>query len=273
MITKTAPVEVTADFPLRKEDIQYDPQREEVTVPRGKFDAFVRYVQALEEKLEAAEDERDVAEYRAQKAGKTADVLSLLIQNVEKATVAIRQWLEAPGHSLMELAERSRIPYATAHRIVNERLGTPKIEMGYLQSMVAAVGRVSPNIPLGVSSAVSSKEAPLFKRVLFGLPKGFEEEELISGWQTQGSKVETVHVGADISKKVRELVPDLILVDLSMPHLSKSGLEKLKEFAKDKNTTIVLTGKIAEANSALVEGSLETGTRMRQTGEIESAGG
>jgi CheY-like chemotaxis protein len=191
---------------------------------------------------------------------------------VGKASAAIREWLGAPGHSLLELSERSGISYATCHRIVNERLGTQKIEIGHLQKMVAAIARGG-SLPV----AVSSKEGTRFKRVLFGLPKGFQEqEELISGWQTQGIKVEIVHAGTDITQKAHELHPDLILVDLSMPNWGKSGLEQLKQFAKDKQTTIVLTGKITEASSALVEGSLETSQIVRQSerpGESKSAGG
>jgi CheY-like chemotaxis protein len=270
MITKTAPAKITQVFPLEKTDIHYDPSREEVTIPREKFDAFVRYVAGLQEKLEAAEDARDVARYRAQKAGKSADVLEGLIRNVQKASAAIREWLGA-GNTLQELSDRSRIPYATCHRIVNERLGTEKVEIGHLQKLVAAISRTSGIPTVTVSEA---KHVPRFGRVLLGLPKDFRAEELVSGWEIQGSKVETMHAGVEIASKVKELHPDLILLDVSMPSLGISGLEQLKEVAKDKKTTVVLTGKIAEDSSALFTSWLDFGKQTKESErEAESARG
>src|SRR5882762_9814088 len=141
MTTKTSPFKITKAFPLEKNDIQYNPSSEEVSMKRAKFDAFVKYAQALEEKLEAAEDARDVANYRARKAGKTADVLQALTEDVLKGTAAVRTWLGEPSHTLLELSTRTGIPYATCHRIVNERLGTPNVEIGHLQQMISAVSR------------------------------------------------------------------------------------------------------------------------------------
>jgi len=133
--------------------------------------------------------------------------------------------------------------------------------------MVAAVSK-------GVFG-VGAERHPRFKRVLLGLPKGFRAEELVSSWQMHGSEVSTVHAGVDIAEKVKELHPNLILLDVSMPNLEKSGLERLKEFAKDKKQTIILmTGAMAEANSALVQCSFE---RKKQAEEVamegETAGG
>src|SRR5258708_39604617 len=108
---------MTKKFPLEKSDIHYDASSEDVSMKREKFDAFVKYAQALEEKLEAAEDARDVANYRARKAGKTADVLQALTEDVLKGTAAVRTWLGEPSHTLLELSTRSGIPYATRHPI------------------------------------------------------------------------------------------------------------------------------------------------------------
>ncbi len=198
---------------------------------REKFDAFVKYVQALEEKLEAAEDARDVAKYRARKAGKTADVLQALTEDVLRGTAAVREWLGSPSHTIQELSTRTGIPYATCHRIVNERLGTPNVEIGHLKKMVSAVSRDRRPFAPGVASH------PRYRRVLFGLP-------------------------------------DLILVDVSMPNLEKSGLGLLKDFAKDTKRTIVLTGEIVETNSALLQGSFEKRTEAEElASEAEIAGG
>jgi CheY-like chemotaxis protein len=258
---------MTKTFPLEKSDIQYDPSSEEVSLKREKFDALVKYIQGLEEKLEAAEDARDVAQYRARKAGKTADVLQVLTEDVVKGTAAVRDWLGS-GHTLLELSERTGIPYATCHRIVSERLGTPNLEIGYLQKMVSAVSR--DRRPFGHLA----ESYPRFKRVLFGLPKGFAEDELVSSWQIKGSEVSTIHGGLEIAQKMKEVHPDLIVVDVSMPNLEKSGLERLKEFAKDKKSTIILTGEMALANSALLQGFFEKRNKVEEiASERETVGG
>jgi CheY-like chemotaxis protein len=255
-------------FPLDKSDIHYDPSSEDVSIKREKFDAFVKYVQALEEKLEAAEDERDVAKYRARKAGKTADVLQALTEDVVKGTAAVREWLGSPSHTLLELSTRTGIPYATCHRIVNERLGTPNIEIGHLKKMVLAVSRDRRPFAPGVASH------PRYRRVLLGLPKGLAEEEIVSCWQFKGSEVSTAHGGLEIAQKMKELHPDLILVDVSMPNLEKNGLELLKEFTKDSKRTIILTGEMVETNSALLGGAFEKRNKADElANEGESAGG
>lgn len=267
MTTRTLPVKSEKVLPLEKTDIHYDPSSEEVSIKRDKFDAFVKYVQTLEEKLEAAEDARDVAQYHARKAGMTADLLEGLIQVVDQATAAIRAWLSSPEHTLQQLSERTRIPYATCHRIVNERLGTESLEFGYLQKMLSAVAKK------GVR-AIEGKLVPRFDRVLFGFAKKVHENEIVSCWKSKGSEVTTVHTGADIAKKVQELLPDLIVLDVAMPNLERSGLEQLRQFAKNQKGTIVLTGSIAEANATLLQCSV--GPEYlggKQKNETKTAGG
>ncbi len=235
---------------------------------REKFDAFVKYVQALEEKLEAAEDARDVATYRARKAGRTADVLQALTEDIGRGTKAVREWLDSPGHTILELSTRTGIPYATCHRIVNDRLGTPNVEIGHLKKMVSAVSRDRRPFAPGAASR------PRYRRVLLGLPKGLAEEELVSSWEVEGSEVSTAHGGSEIAQKMQELHPDLIVVDLLMPNLEKNGLELLKDFAKNpKGTTIILTGEMAETNSALLLGSSKERNQTNELAvEAENAG-
>lgn len=268
MMIKASPSMMTKTFPLEKKDIHYDPSSEEVSIKREKFDAFVRHVQTLEEKLEAAEDARDVAQYRARKAGKTADVLQALTEDVFKATAAVREWLHS-HHTIQELSDRTEIPYATCHRIINERLGTPNMEVGYLQRMTSAVSRHRTLSPPAVQLH------PRYRRVLLGLPKGLAEKELVSSWQRKGSEVSTIHGGFEIAQRIREVRPDLIVLDVSMPNLEKNGLEVLKEFAKDNKTPIVLlTGQIDEANSVLLHGSIEKENNAEEVAsEGEAAGG
>jgi CheY-like chemotaxis protein len=151
---------------------------------------------------------------------------------------------------------------------VNERLGTPNVEIGHLKKMVSAVSRDRRPFAPGVVSH------PRYRRVLLGLPKGLVEDELISSWQIKGSEVSTAHGGLEIAQKMEELHPDLILVDVSMPNLEKSGLELLKDFAKDTKRTIVLTGEMVETNSALLQGSFEKRDKADElAGEGETAGG
>lgn len=140
MTTKTMPVKQIKTWPLEKTDIHYDPASEQVLIKHEKFDAFVKYVQALEERLEAAEDACDLAEYRARKAGKTADLLQALADVVLEGTTAIRDWLSS-GHTLQELSDKTSIPYATCHRIVHERFGTPSLEFGHLERMLSALSK------------------------------------------------------------------------------------------------------------------------------------
>jgi CheY-like chemotaxis protein len=266
MTTKTSALQATTTFPLEKSDIHYDPASDEVSIKRGKFEAFVGHVRGLEERLEAAEDARDVAQYRARKAGKTADVLQALTDDVLKGTAAVRNWLTA-GHTLQELSERTKIPYATCHRIVNERFGTPNLEIGYLEKMISAVSR--DRRPF----TVEAESQPRFKRVLLGLAKGFAEDALVSSWEMLGSEVSTIHAGLEIAQRVKELHPDLILVDVFMPNLEKS-LDRLKDLAKEKKSTIILTGEIAAANSALLQGAFERKNKsLELASEGETVGG
>jgi CheY-like chemotaxis protein len=251
-------------FPLDKRDLHYDPSSGEVSMKREKFDAFVKYTQGLLEQLEQTEDARDFALYRARKAGQTTDVLEALREHVDEATAAIRSWLQAPGHTIQKLSEKTGIPYATCYRIVNERLGTSKLEIGYLETIISAVGKGRSPLPQGAGWF------PRFKQVLIGLPKGFEAGELVSSWQTKGSEVSTARGGPEIFKRMGELNPDLIVVDVSMPNLGKNGLEELKAFAKNTKGTIVLTGEMAEANSALVQGSFERPETMDRAVEIQN---
>jgi CheY-like chemotaxis protein len=227
----------------------------------------VKYVQDLQERLEAAEDARDVAQYRARKESKTADVLEALQEDVVTGTTAVRDWL-ASGHTLQELSERTAIPYATCHRIVKERLGSPNLEVGHLQRMVSAVARSRRRV------RPAAKSHPRFKRVLLGLSKGSAAYDLVSSWEAKGSEVSTVHGGREIAAKVKELHPNLILLDVSLPNLEKSGWERLKDFVKEKKGTIVLTGEIGLANSALLQTLVEEKTKIQEAAtEGETAGG
>jgi CheY-like chemotaxis protein len=266
MNKKAAPNTTKEMFPLDKRDLHYDPSSGEVSMKREKFDAFVKYTQGLLEQLEQAEDARDFALYRARKAGQTTDVLEALREHVDEATAAIRGWLQAPGHSIQALSEKTEIPYATCHRIVNERLGTPKLEIGYLEEMVSGIAKGRETY------RPSAKRVPRFKCVLIGVPKGYKAGDIVSSWQTKGSEVSTAHGGTEFLKKLGQVSPDLIMLDATMPNLGKNGLEELKAYVKNTKKTIVVSGQMEEANSALQD-SAGPGMPEHGADEAEVAGG
>ncbi len=130
---------LTKGFPLEKSDIQYDPDKQEVTLKREKFDAMIEFMRALAERVEAAEDEKDIESYRARRAEASGDVLTSLLSLAEEAGGNVERWLEAPEHSIRELSQRAGVPYATCYRIITERLKTDKIGIGELAKFLKVV--------------------------------------------------------------------------------------------------------------------------------------
>jgi CheY-like chemotaxis protein len=247
------------EFPIQKSDVHYDPASGEVTLKREKFDAFVKYTQGLLEKIEGTEDVRDLQKYRTRRAERTADVLQALTEDVLKGTAAVREWLGSPTHTISELSVRTGIPYATCHRIVNERLGTPNVEIGHFKKLIAAVSKDRVHVAtIGVEPSLP------YRRVLLGTSEGFGEEHLVSFLRTEGSEVATVHAGGEVVRKIRELQPDLVLVDVSMPKLGEYVFETLRKFAMNTKSTIILTGETSKSASAL----LETLSRGRSRADV-----
>lgn len=127
------------NLPIAKSDVYYNAATQEVTLRREKFDALIVYVQGLVEQVSAADDERDVAEYRERRAKASESLLQEMVADVTQlAAKSVSRWLES--HSIRQLSERSGIPYATCHRIVNERLGGSKIDMETLGKLARAIG-------------------------------------------------------------------------------------------------------------------------------------
>ncbi len=129
------------EFPIQKSDIQYNPETQEVTLGREKFDHLVKYVRDLVSQVEAAEDSRDVARYRARRA---EGILELLEAGVQSGATAINDWVEQ--NSVKQLSERSGIPYATCHRIVTTRLDKTTVGLDQFLKMVEVVGGEKPAI-------------------------------------------------------------------------------------------------------------------------------
>ncbi len=130
---------LTKGFPLEKSDIQYDPDKQEVTLKREKFDAMIEFMRALVEQVEAAEDQKDIESYRARRAEASADVLTSFLSLAKEAGECVERWVDSPEHSIRELSQRAGVPYATCHRIITERLKTDKIEIGRLAKLLKVV--------------------------------------------------------------------------------------------------------------------------------------
>jgi hypothetical protein len=128
-----------AEFPIEKSDITYDPEKQEVTLKREKFDALIEFVGSLLARLEDVEDQRDIESYRARRAEVSAGVMENLLREVDGAREAVHQWLNERGHSILELSKRAGIPYATCYRIIRERLATDDMEIGKLAKIVEVV--------------------------------------------------------------------------------------------------------------------------------------
>lgn len=130
---------LTKGFPLEKADIQYDPEKQEITLKREKFDAMIEFMRTLVERVEAVEDEKDIESYRIRRAEATGDVLQSFLSMAQEAGGSVERWLQAPEHSIRELSQRSGVPYATCHRIITERLKTDKIGIGELAKLLKVV--------------------------------------------------------------------------------------------------------------------------------------
>src|ERR1700693_4617749 len=99
------------DSPLTKEDIQYDPVKQEVTLKREKFDNLMKLVESLVCEAEASEARGVFALPSPRQAERETAALQILIDGVQQARVAIQDWLASPGNSIRELSTRANIPY------------------------------------------------------------------------------------------------------------------------------------------------------------------
>ncbi len=147
------------EFPIKKSDVHYNPETQEVTMDREKFDRLVKYVADLVGQVETAEDSRDVARYRARRA---EGIVELLAANVQSGAAAITDWVDQ--NSVKQLSEQSGIPYATCHRIVNARLEKSTVGLGQFLKMVKVVGG-------GKTTVTSAKKAAEPFAVMFDMRK------------------------------------------------------------------------------------------------------
>ncbi len=73
------------NLPIAKSDVYYNAATQEVTLRREKFDALIVYVQGLVEQVSAADDERDVAEYRERRAKASESLLQEMVADVTQS--------------------------------------------------------------------------------------------------------------------------------------------------------------------------------------------
>lgn len=124
------------ELPLKKEDIHYDPASGEVSIKREKFDRLMQFLRDTLEQAQAAENARDTARSRQRRA-EAGSVVTAYADIVDEANRSVVAWLHQ--NPIQELSRRTGIPYATCHRIVNERLPKAQIEVETLGTILRAV--------------------------------------------------------------------------------------------------------------------------------------
>ena len=127
----------TKQLPLKQNDVTYDSASRRVTLTPQKFDELMAFVQELLEERQMAENARDTARARQRRAETAADVVTAYAEIVEEAAQRVHRWLDE--NTIQELSRRSRIPYASCHRIVRERLRSGQVEVGTLEKILRVV--------------------------------------------------------------------------------------------------------------------------------------
>jgi len=123
-------------FPFDKKDVHYDASKKEISLSVEKFDALVKFIQELVDRVETAEENAGVSRYRMKEAQATAGVLAAAFEQVKGD---LREWLGA-SHNIRELAIRTGIPYATCYRIVKERMENDEsVDSGDLQKIASVL--------------------------------------------------------------------------------------------------------------------------------------
>jgi hypothetical protein len=219
------------EFPIDKSDIEWRP--EDVTMKRDRFEALLAYVENVSKRLVDAEDELSFERYDTRKAKKEADVFSALSESLMETEEGIQQWLADPENSIQELSRRTKIPYATCHRIVTERLPHSRVETGQLKKIAKAI-RDEP-VKLKTRSQAEQRTRDVFEPVL--------GRELSWRLLPKTAKIAAMNVeGHDLTRRVKELAPnDVVIVDVTSSKLSGETLEALGEFAKS-GITVVFAG-------------------------------
>jgi hypothetical protein len=206
--------------PFDKSDVHYDASKGEVSLKREKFDELMRFVRDLLEETQETENERDTARARQKRSAAAADQYAELLQDASRN---VEQWLKS--NSIQELSRRTEIPYATCHRIVNERLNSAEVTVGNLGKILKAIG----------SSPTERKPVGLF----VGNPAASWKATL-ERMKSLGIEIMTANSGLDAAEKAEEHSPAQVIVDLSAPNLNLTG-DVLTRLCGNSRVT-VLTG-------------------------------
>lgn len=124
-------------MPISKEDLHYNPETQEISVKRERFDRLMDFVRNLLDELEATQDAKAVADYHARRAKALGRICEVIVEDIEAGSKAISKWLE--DHSIQELSKRSGVPYATCHRIINRQLATNSLSLSAFSKLLKAV--------------------------------------------------------------------------------------------------------------------------------------
>jgi CheY-like chemotaxis protein len=222
------------DYPLTKDDIHYDPDKQEVTLKREKFDALIGFVKEMLANTNAVEDERDIASYRARKAEATSSVFESLMEKVSEASGDVQAWLASPEHTILDLSQRTGIPYATCHRIVRERIGTPELEVGHLAKLAKAIG------PDMAKNRIRRAPVTGDYKVVVGAPSSDWREQLLERLNATGMHVTTAEKTAEALKTAEKVSPDVMLLDVSMPWLAGENVVKWLRNRKLRSRIVIL---------------------------------
>lgn len=219
------------EFPIDKSDVQYNPTTGEVSLKREKFDELIKFTQDLMEHAENAEDQRAAAQYRARRADASRTVLEAILQELAEGSRAIKEWVDE--HSIKKLSEKTKIPYATCHRIVTERLDASKVT---IKDLVILLSKVTdrPSRRMQMSPALG---------VVFAGPEG-HWQGAISNLRCSPLNVSEATSGKqamDLAEKTR---PDVIFVDPSTPGLSG---EEVLNLGQGKAPVVMVKGGSEES--------------------------
>lgn len=216
------------EFPIEKSDIHWG--AEEVTMKRDKFEALIRYVQDVSQKLVQAEDELSFQRYDTRKAEKAADVFLGLSASLGETKEAVQKWLANPKHSIQELSRRTGIPYATCHRIITDRLADGRIETGQLKKLARAIGE-TPAAEAIKQSGVERRTREIFAPILGA--------RLAQTFLPENSRVFGVNARGNVLRKMKEVQPNVVLVDVASSKLSGETIKALGQFAVKSGITMV----------------------------------
>jgi CheY-like chemotaxis protein len=239
---------LSQDIPISKQDVQYNPDTQEVTLKREKFDALISFMRDLVERQQRADDLKDIAEYRVRKAESSDTVFSTIMKDLHLGWEIVDKWLKS--HSIKDLSERTGIPYATCYRIVTERRPTRKVSVDAFAKLVkAASGSIS---AVAVKDRAIEERAGLIRTVLL---RGSHHtwQPFIDSLQTNPIDVVTVSSANKVVETAKKSRPDLVIFDARVPNLKGSEIVRVAREMDESTAILVVTGKHGKGLSRIAK--------------------